>query len=143
MAAQDYILRLIETMGRVLQEILRGLRSGELSPSEAAEKVRASARDVGLDLDVLTGVDLDTMVRLVSPGGEPEVGRCWIAAELLSAEAYRADLEDDPVTTADRAERALRLYALLDPSLVARGFPETAERVAELRALLAGPEVGE
>lgn len=143
MAAQDYILRLIETMGRVLQEILRGLRSGELSPSEAAEKVRASARDVGLDLDVLTGVDLDTMVRLVSPGGEPEVGRCWIAAELLSAEACRADLEDDPATAADRAERALRLYALLDPSLVARGFPETAERVAELRALLAGPEAGE
>lgn len=136
MSRQDYILRMIEIAGRVLKAILRGLRSGELGPAEARDRLRDAAHGAGIDLDLLRSVDLDTLVLMVSPGGEPEPGRCWITAEMFAVEAFGAEAAGDTDASTDAAHRALRLYALVDPSITGAGLDEVPQRVDELRALL-------
>jgi hypothetical protein len=136
MARQDYLLRMIEIAGQALRELLRRLRAGEAGPEQVAERLRSTASGAGIDLEVLGGVDLDTLVLLVSPAGEPEPGRCWLAAELFAVEAFCAEAAGEHERARDACARALRLYALVDPSIVARGLPEAAGRVAELRELV-------
>lgn len=142
MGRQDYLLRMIELAGQALRAILRGLRSGELRPAEAAKRLRETASGAGVDLEFMRQVDLDTLVRLVSPTGAPEPGRTWLAAEAFAIDAFCAEAEGDLDACVDACRRALRLYALLDPAIVAQGFPETEDRVLELRALAARLETG-
>jgi hypothetical protein len=136
MGRQDYLLRIIEIAGRVLRELLTRLRAGEAGPAEVADRLRSTASGAGIDLDVMGRVDLDTLVLLVSPAGEPEPGRCWLAAELFAVEAFCAEAAGEPERALDASARALRLFALVDPAIVARGLPETTDRVSELRALV-------
>jgi hypothetical protein len=135
-ARQDYILRMIEMAGRALRMLLRGLRAGDVGADEMKDRLRTTAEGVGLDLELLRQVDLDTLVLLVSPGGEPEIGRCWVGAELFAVDAEGAELGGDAEGALDSCRRALRLYALVDPSVVAAGFPEVTARVEEIRARL-------
>jgi hypothetical protein len=136
MAEKDYLLRLIEQVGRMLVELRRMLLGGAARPGDAEERLQRIAGRGGLDLDVLRSVDLDTMVMLMSPGGEPEPGRCWMAAELFLVDGERARASGDDEEARDRWERALRLYAILDPGIVARGFPKVRERIGEVTRLL-------
>lgn len=136
MAEKDYLLRLIEQVGQMLVELRRRLLGGSAEPGEAETRLQEVAGRAGLDLDVLRSVDHDTMVMLMSPAGEPEPGRCWMTAELFLVDGERARAFGDPEGARDRWERALRLYAILDPGIVARGFPEVRERIAEVKGLL-------
>lgn len=133
MAQQDYLLRLIEQVGRMLAQLRRMLVGGQVDPGAAETGLREAAGRAGLDLDVLRSVSHDTLVMFVSPAGEPEPGRCWMTAELLLVDGLRAEAEGDVEGARDRWERALRLYGLLDPGIVARGFPEVATRIDEVR----------
>lgn len=137
MNQQDYILRIIETAGRFLAELRRALLSGGTDPGSAAAELAALGRRAGVDLELLRRVELDTMVLMVSPGGEPEPGRTWLAAELFAVEGERLELRGRLDDAVDALNRALRLYALVDPGLVVRGMPEVGARVAEVRTALA------
>jgi hypothetical protein len=134
---QDYILRIIETAGRLLAELRRALLGGGADPGRAGDDLVGIARRAGLDLDLLRRVDRDTMVRMVSPGGEPEPGRTWLAAELFAVEGERLELVGRIDEARDAWNRALRLYALVDPGLALRGMPETSARVEHVRTCLA------
>jgi hypothetical protein len=139
---RDYLLRMIEQAGRILVELRRMILGGDLGPGEAEAELESVATRAGLDLDLLRSVNLETLVLLISPGGEPEAGRCWITAELFGVDGHRALAEGDVDGARDRWARALRLYALLDPGIVARGFPEVRQRVAEIRESLAALDRG-
>jgi hypothetical protein len=133
---QDYILRIIEMAGRFLAELRRAVIEGGLDPHRADDDIIRIGQRAGLDLELLRRVDLDTLVLLLSPGGEPEAGRIWLAAELFAVDAERRDRMGDAEGAVDSVYRALRLYAHVDPGLVLRGLPEVPARVTELRALL-------
>lgn len=145
-AQQDYLLRLIEQVGRMLAQVRRMLVGGQVDPGAAETGLRKAAGRAGLDLELLRSVSHDTLVMLVSPAGEPEPGRCWMTAELFLVDGLRAEAEGDLEGARDRWERALRLYGLLDPGIVARGFPEVRTRIDEVRerllALAPAPDDG-
>lgn len=137
MSRQDYLLRLIETVGLILMRLRAMLLGGEIDPVTARDEIHAAAGKAGLDLPFLSSVDPDTLVMFMSPAGEVEPGRCWITAELFLVEGLRLRAEGDESAARDRLARARLLYGLIDPdSVVARGFPEVRERVAEVAELL-------
>lgn len=136
MAQKDYLLRLIEQVGRMLAELRRMLVGGQVDPGAAEAGLQEAAGRAGLDLDLLRSVSHDTLVMLMSPAGEPEPGRCWMTAELFLVDGLRAEAEGDREGARDRWERSLRLYGLLDPGIVARGFPEVSARIDEVRERL-------
>jgi hypothetical protein len=137
MAQTDYLLRMIEQAGRMLAELRRMILGGEVGPEDAETGLRNAAGHVGLDLDLLRTVSPDTLVTFMSPAGEPEPGRCWITAELFMVNGHREVARGDPDAARDCWERALRLYALLDPGIIVRGLPEVGERVRETQEALA------
>lgn len=140
MAQKDYLLRMIEMVGEMLARLRKMLLGGETGPEEAEGALREVAGRAGLDLPFLRSVSHDTLVMLMSPAGEPEPGRTWMIAELFLVDGTRAEAAGDPEGALDRYQRALRLYGLLDPGIVARGFPEVAERIREVTDRLAALE---
>ena len=137
MNQQDYILRIIELAGRFLAELRRAVMEGGLDPHRANDDIIRIGQRAGLDVELLRRVDLDTLVLLLSPGGEPEPGRVWLAAELFAVDGERLLRLGELEGAADAWRRALRLYAQVDPTLVVRGVPEARTRADELRRALA------
>ena len=133
MTQTDYLLRMIEQIGAMLIRLRKMILGGELDSDQAEEQLQQIAGKSGLDLDFLRSVSLDTLVMLMSPTGEPEPGRCWVTAELFAVDAARAELEGDITGAWDRYERALRLFGLLDPGIIARGFPEVSDRIEDVQ----------
>ena len=137
MAQQDYLLRMIETVGMILVRLRKLILGQEIDPAEAERQIFAAADQAGLDLHFLCSVHEETLLMLMSPAGEVEPGRCWITAELLMVDGLRCLAEDDRMGALARLNRALMLYGLIDPdAVVARGFPEVRERIAEVEALV-------
>lgn len=137
MAQKDYLLRLIEMAGEMLIRLRKKLLGQEIDPSAAEEELQHAAGQAGLDLDFLRSVSPETLVMLISPTGDPEPGRCWITAELFLVDGLRAEAEGDAEGALDRYRRAALLYDLLGPNVVARGFPEVSERMAEVEERMA------
>jgi hypothetical protein len=135
---RDYILRLIEQAGAVLRRLLDRVLARSASREEVARDLRHAAHLGGLDLDLLRLCDGPTLVQLVTPGGEPEPARTWLAAESLYLDGLAADLEG----AGDDAERslakALMLYRMIEPGpLLPTGIPEATERVRDIETRLA------
>lgn len=133
MAQQDYILRIIEQMGSALARLRKMILGGEIDPDAAEKEMAGVAATAGLDLVLLKSTDLDTLVMLMSPGGEPEPGRCWLTAELFLSEGLRCEAVGAAGEAWDCYERSLRLYGILDPGIIARGFPEVRDRIREVQ----------
>ena len=135
---RDYILRLIEQAGAVLRRLLDRVLARSASREDIARDLRHAAQLGGLDLDLLRLCDGPTLLQLVTPGGEPEPARTWLAAESLYLDGLAADLEG----AGDDAERslakALMLYRLVQPGpVLPTGIPEAADRVRDIEARLA------
>jgi hypothetical protein len=135
---RDYILRLIEQAGAVLRRLLDRVLARSASHEDVARDLRRAAQLGGLDLDLLRLCDGPALLQLVTPGGEPEPARTWLAAESLYLDGLAADLDG----AEDEAERslakALMLYQLLQPgSVLPTGIPEAAERARDIEARLA------
>jgi len=138
----DYLLRLIEEVGRTLIELRRMMLGGESGPADMEAELQRVAGEAGLDLDLLRSMSVDTLEMLISPTGELEPGKCWITAEILAVDGHRANAEGDVDGARDRWEQALRLYTLLEPGILARGLPEVGSRVREVQDDLASLDRG-
>lgn len=135
MQQRDYILRIIEALGAALVRLRKMILGGE-DPAEVDRELQAVAERGGVDLELARQVDEDTLLLLMSPGGEPEPARCWLTAELLYLDGLRAELEDEEGQARALFEKALRLYVVIDPRIPGRGLPEVSGRVAELEEKL-------
>ena len=138
MYRRDYILRLIEQLGRQLialrNRILRRDQDRDAVRSEIAE----IARRTGIDLDVARTVDVSTLRLLMSVAGNVDPGRCWLAAELLLLEGLDAAQAGNPASARRDFARALDLYSMVEADW--RPFdevPPVNERIAETQQLLA------
>lgn len=143
MPQQDYILRMIEQMGRMLIELRRILLGGgHVGPREVEDRLRRAMGTASLDLDVARAASDETLAMMVAPTGEVEPGRCWLAAETLFVDGIQAQLEDRPDDARDRFEKARRLFGLLEPGSPIMGLPEAGQRLRELDERLATLENG-
>jgi hypothetical protein len=132
MHQQDYIMRIIELAGRFLAELRRTIVEGGLDDLPGDDDIVQISRRAGLDLELLRSVDLQTMVLLLSPSGEIETARIWLAGELFAVEAERLQRLGRIDGAIDAYRRALCLYAHVDGSLVLKGLPEASARRREL-----------
>jgi hypothetical protein len=144
---RDYILRLIEQAGAVLRQLLARVLGRTATRAEVARDLRRAAQLGGLDLDLLRLCDGATLLQLVTPAGEPEPARTWLAAESLYLHGLAADLEGADDEAAASLAKALMLYSLIEPGpLLPTGIPEATQRVRDieerLRRLRGEPATG-
>lgn len=132
MHRQDYIIRIIELAGRFLAELRRAIVEGGVDDLPGDDDIVKLSHRAGLDLELLRSVDLQTMVLLLSPSGEIETARIWLAGELFAVEAERLQRLGRIDGAVDAYRRALCLYAHVDGSLVLKGLPEASARSREL-----------
>jgi hypothetical protein len=109
----DYLLRLIEMMGVLLQRIMGRVAEGE--PAEAVELANDAIGELtGLPVSTVDAMDGPGLVAFLSAGGElaPDIARALAA--LLSARAgARDDLGETATANADR-DRAQALVVAAD-----------------------------
>lgn len=139
---RDYILRMIEQMAAMIARLRQLIAGGDVAQADA--ELRQAAGIYGVDLDAARAVDSQTLLLLISPGGQPEVSRTWITAELLYLDGLRLEAQGDVREAHHVLAKALLLYNSLDPASIG-GLPEAGDRIGELRARLAAaaPEVEE
>jgi hypothetical protein len=134
---RDYILRLIEHLGRTLLMLRNRILDRQEQHVTVQDEIRAIAARAGVDLDVARAVDLVTLRLLMSFAGDLDPARSWLTAELLYLEGL--DKRRDGVADARRdLSRALDLYGMLPPDWQPfEELPPSAERIAEIERLLA------
>ena len=136
MHQRDYILRLLEQLGVAFAALRRRILQREKS-SEVREALSQIAGQAGFDIELLRRFDLETLRLFGMPTGEVEPTRCWMMAEILYLDGLEASLSDQAAEESLLKARAL--FDMLRPAgglLV--GWPEAADRIAEIDALLEG-----
>ena len=128
MQREDYLLRMIAQMGRVLARIRQMLLEGK--NSEAGDELEHAAQKGGIDLRLVIALDGASLRPLLLTGGEIDRPKCAFFAELVYLE-WRRQLAMGRMHRAERcAQRALLLYALAYDGIVMDD--EARQRVAEL-----------
>ncbi|HVT37843.1 MAG TPA: hypothetical protein VHE78_02245 [Gemmatimonadaceae bacterium] len=128
MQREDYLLRMIAQMGRVLAAIRRMLLEGK--NSAAGDELERAAQQGGIDLRLVLALDEPSLEPLLRTGGEIDRPKCAFLAEVLYLE-WRRQLAMGRIPQAERcARRALLLYALAYDFIVMDD--ETRKRIAEL-----------
>jgi hypothetical protein len=137
MQREDYLLRMIAQMGRVLARIRRMLLEGK--NSEASDELEHAARKGGIDLRLVIALDEASLEPLLRTGGEIDRPKCAFFAEVIYLE-WRRQLATGSIHRAERcAQRALLLYALAYDGIVMEDEPR--QRVAELEEHLVAREL--
>jgi hypothetical protein len=128
MQREDYLLRMIAQMGRVLAAIRRMLLEGK--NSAAGDELERAALNGGIDLRLVLALDEPSLEPLLRTAGEIDRPKCAFFAEVIYLE-WRRQLAIGRLSQAERcARRALLLYALAYDGIVRDD--ETRQRIAEL-----------
>lgn len=127
--------REFERLAEVLARVQRMIESEGGAPARVREALEEAVGLLGVDLDVVRLLDLDTLSG--SLVGDP--GRLWGVAEVLYVEGVLAVEEGRPEVAEDRLRRARMLYARLEPGLeVPEGMTRPEARRRRIDALLGG-----
>jgi hypothetical protein len=133
MQREDYLLRMIAQMGRVLAAVRRLLLQGKTA--EAGEQLEHAAQKGGIDLRLVIALDETSLEPLLRTGGEIDRPKCAFFAEVIYLEWQRRIMMGRTAEAAQCAQRALLLYALAYDGIVIDD--ETKQRVAQLEAGIA------
>lgn len=102
MLRRDYLLRLIEEMGRIVARIRELLLGGDVVA--AATELEAAARLAGIELQAARALTVDSLLVLLRPTPDADPARVRIVAQILELDAERARAAGDD-------EEAERLFA--------------------------------
>jgi hypothetical protein len=139
MQREDYLLRMIAQMGRVLAAIRRMLLEGK--NSAAGDELERAAQKGGIDLRFVLALDETSLEPLLRTGGEIDRAKCAFFAEVIYLE-WRRQLAMGDMLQAERcARRALLLYALAYDGIVVDD--ETRQRIAELEGHIEPAELND
>ena len=139
MQREDYLLRMIAQMARVLARIRRRLVEGKYT--EAGDELEQVARQGGIDLRYLVALDETSLRPLLLTGGEIDRSKCAFFGEVLYLEWRRLLAAGQPDRARRCARRAVLLYALAYDGIVID--EETQQRVAELEGEVEPSELSE
>ena len=132
---RDYILRLIEQAAVILRHLIQRVRERTVDGAALRQDLQRASHLGGLDLDLLRLCHPDGLLQLVSPGGEIEPSRAWLAAEVLYLDGLAADAGGEPDVALERFGKAALLYHVIQPGwILPTGFPEAAERLRDIAA---------
>jgi hypothetical protein len=124
---RDYLLRMIEQMGVVFARLRQLIQGG----SGADLEIQQAAKQAGVDLTMARALDPDSLIELLSTGGEADPTRTWLMAEFLFLDGLAAETAGAGDEALDVYVRSLRLYAAIDPRVIG-GILEGRDRIAEL-----------
>ena|SRR5687767_13356516 len=125
---EDYLLRMIAQMGRVLARVRRLLLEGK--HAEAGDELSRAAQQGGGDLRILLALDEASLRPLLTTGGEIDRPKCAFFAEVLYLEWSRLVALGRQEPAERCAGRALLLYSLAYDDIVVDD--QTRARVQEL-----------
>jgi len=91
MERRDYLLRVIEEMGRITARIREMLLGGDVV--KAATELQAAARVAGLDVGTARALTADSLLLLLRMSPDADNGRVKLAADLLELDAMVAEAE--------------------------------------------------
>ena len=129
---RDFILRMIEQMGAALIA-LRKLILGGGDVETIRASLTSASQQLGLDITLLRGLDLDSLGLFISPGGELEPTRAWLTAEVMYLDGLHAARDGRPDDALESFRKARALYDMVRPmGGMIIGFPEATERIAEI-----------
>ncbi len=137
MPQRDYILRQIEMLGELLVAIRNQILGRHGDPAEIEARLESASEQAGMSLELARAATPETLRMLIAPTGEIEPGGSWLLAEILYLDGLQARMTGDADHAADSLAKARALYSLLQPmGAFLVGFPEAAERISEIDALL-------
>src|SRR6185369_448668 len=134
MQREDYMLRMIAQMGRVLAAIRRMLIEGKTA--EAGGELENAAQKGGIDLALLIALDEPSLEPWLRTGGEIDLPKCAFFAEVVYLEWQRQVAMQQGERAERCARRALMLFALAYDRVVIDD--DSRQRIAELEAYLDG-----
>lgn len=141
MAQRDYILRMIEQVGRLLAAIRRQMLGQPSEIEDVGQALDAVAGQLGVDLDLARRATPDTLALLSAPQADP--ARCWAIAELLYLDALNAEAAGRIDDACAGLEKARYFFRMVEPGgVMLLGWPEAAERITEIDARLDGLRPG-
>jgi len=128
MQREDYVLRMIAQMARVIAHVRRLLLDGK--NADAGSELESAARQGGIDLRFVIALDEPSLRQLLLTGGEIDRPKCALFGELVYLE-WRRQKAMGRMDAADRcARRALLLFALAYDGIVIDD--DTRQHIAEL-----------
>lgn len=130
MQRQDYLLRMIQQMGRALARIREMLLGGRID--DAGVELATIAQQAGIDLRFVIALEESSLLPMLTTGGEIDRPKCALFAELVYLEWQRALLDG----RAEYAERCARRGAMLF-QLAYQGTVTDDEIRAKIEALAA------
>ena len=125
---------MIEQIGAAMIRLRQMILGGAAASETIRLEFQSIARSAGVDLEMARLATPDTLISLISVGGEVNPSRAWFTAELLYLDALDAETSGDTPRARLSYQKALGLFALLEPGggfLV--GWPEAGERMQEVR----------
>jgi hypothetical protein len=128
MQREDYLLRMIAQMGRVLAAIRRMLLEGK--NSAAGDELERAALNGGIDLRLVLALDESSLEPLLRTAGEIDRPKCAFFAEVIYLEWRRQLALGRTLQAKVCARRALLLYSLAYDGIVMDD--DTRRRIAEL-----------
>lgn len=133
----DYVLRLIERLGQVLQTLRNRLLHRQASDDDLRAEIREIALEAGLDLSFARRLDLATLKTWLAPiPGHVDADRVWLMAELFYVEGLAARAAGDAHQAQGDLRRALVLFECLSPDWAPGADLDSAgDRVTELERL--------
>ncbi len=130
---QDYMMRLMEQVGRMLATVVAHRKAGR--NAEAAQEIEASCSEtIGLPWDVVRRSSPDAIWESLQQSGGMRFSRAVMLAELLIADA---ELSIDDGRPADAIRSRLQAFCLLSESIGVLSLDEAAVYRPKL-AFLAG-----
>lgn len=107
MERRDYLLRMLEDMGRIIARLRALLVGGD--PAGAAVELTAAAKLAGLDLGAARSLTAESLLILLRPTGDGDATRVRLVAELLDGAAALADAEGEEDEARRYREKAATL----------------------------------
>lgn len=129
MQREDYLLRMIAQMGRVLARVRRLLLEGK--NAEAGDELKLAALNGGVDLALVIALDEPSLRPLLFTAGELDRPKCAFFAEVVYLEWRRQHAMGNAERAERCARRSLLLFALAYEGIVVDD--ETRQRIAELQ----------
>lgn len=107
MLRRDYLLRMIDEMGRIVARIRERLLGGDTAAVEI--ELQAAARVAGIELQAARALTVDSLLVLLSPTPATDPGRVKIVAQILELDAERARAAGDEAAAEHAFAKAQRL----------------------------------
>lgn len=135
MIQRDYVLRLIDQMIRAILAILGLRKAGQFE--EAQIRIGDTFKKLlGLDADLVESLAVVDLKRLLSTSGEPDPGKCSVAARLLEEQALVYEAKGQTPAAQEIRRKALELYGYAATLPGAAHCREFLDRQDDLRRLL-------